>query len=97
MKLAVAVLIMGDYWLNRSCRRNEDREIAYSEKTCWQIISHGQVKKVTILPSTVITTWLIFLHTRELAPILIAKDSLGEDDFRRLIVKLKITSANQSN
>ncbi len=91
LRLTLAILIVGDYWFNLKRQKQESRLIRHSETSGWQIIENDKVKKVQILPSTLVTVWLIFFHTKELTPILIAKDMMSEDEFRRLIVKLKIS------
>lgn len=91
LKLCLALLIAGDYWLNYRNLKHEARQIHFSEKLGWQVSDNNLYKNIKLLPSTVITTWLVFLHTKELGPILIAKDMLNNDAFRRLIVKLRIS------
>lgn len=70
---------------------NEKRSIKHSEKLGWQISNGGDFEVVEILTSTVITTVFIFLQIQDKPTIIIANDALSEDDYRRFIVKLKIT------
>lgn len=70
---------------------NEKRSIKHSENLGWQISNGGDFEAVEILTSTVITTSFIFLQVQDKPTIIIANDALSEDDYRRFIVKLKIT------
>jgi hypothetical protein len=75
--------------------RNIDRQhvtIRYQEGSGW----HIDDKQVTILSSTVLTPFAVWLHFKpELArknALLILKDAMPDTEFRRLIVKLKISA-----
>ena len=70
---------------------NEKLSIKHSEKLGWTISNAGDFEPVEILTSTVITTVFIFLQIQDKPSIIIANDALSEDDYRRFIVKLKIT------
>jgi hypothetical protein len=67
-------------------------EIRYTEGTGW----HLAEEQVSILPSTVLTPFAIWLHFKPQAgrkkAVLIVKDALSESEFRRLTVKLKISA-----
>ncbi len=72
--------------------------IHYSHELGWQINRLGDAQHVQILPSTVITTFIIFLHFTEnnkQSSLLIASDALSADDYRRLVVELKISANNK--
>lgn len=73
--------------------KNQQCKIKQSEALGWTILSDGNdFEPIQILNSTVITVFAIFLHfnknTHKQA-VLIASDALSEDDYRRLIVRLK--------
>lgn len=75
--------------------RNVDRQhvtIRYQEGSGWNIDD----EQVTILPSTVLTPFAIWLHFKPQSArkkaLLIVKDAMSESEFRRLIVKLKISA-----
>jgi fatty acid desaturase len=75
--------------------------LKYAGASGWQIADDSEFESVTILKSTVVTPFAIWLHTSGRTKaglfsgnkntILIARDTLEEDDYRRLIVKLKTT------
>ncbi len=61
----------------------------------WEITSEGgEFSAINILPSTVITPYFIFLHfkaqKKPRESNFILKDSMVEDEFRQLIVQLRI-------
>ena len=72
-------------------------ELRYTGATGWQICLDGEdFWDITILNSTVISNLAIFLHYHgninpQFKAIMIANDSLSANDYRRLMVKLKIT------
>lgn len=74
--------------------------IKYTDASSWEVGEGGIFESVDILKSTVLTTFAIWLHlkakpgaagffARNKRTILIISDALEEDDYRRLIVKLK--------
>jgi len=78
----------------RRCK-NEQYKIKQSETSGWEISNGNDFESVQILDSTVITVFAIFLHFKKNAgkqSILIVNDALSEDDYRRLIVRLKTTA-----
>jgi toxin CptA len=70
----------------------EQRKLRYSEKRGWELSDGGDFTQVEILKSTVLTTFIIFLHLRDKPAIVIANDALRESDYRQLLVKLKMTA-----
>lgn len=92
IQLIISSLIGIDAWFTHKRERTEQRVISYSAAKSWQLSDNGKVKNLQILPSTVLTTWVIFLHTTNNPPLLIACDALNQEDYRRLIVQLKITA-----
>ena len=58
----------------------------------WQIVEARQLINIVILPSTVISSFAVFLHFKQdnqFKTLLIMNDALSFDDYRRLIVRLK--------
>lgn len=66
--------------------------ILYTEGAGWRLAE----EQVSILPSTVLTPFAIWLHFKPQAArkkaLLIVKDAMSESEFRRLTVKLKISA-----
>lgn len=72
--------------------------IIYSDRG-WQLGKDKQLVNINILPSTVINPWLICLHFNVQThhqTLLIMRDSLSVEDYRQLVMQLKIT-ASQSD
>jgi hypothetical protein len=90
-KLAIVVLVGVNFRVNFPRLKNEQRKIRHTEKLGWEISDGGDFKAATILRSTVVTTFLIFLHIKDNPPILVANDALSMDDYKQLLVKLKMT------
>lgn len=73
--------------------------IKYTEVSGWEMANGNGFESVYILNSSVLTIYAIWLHVKRQnrvgffdhfkRTILIMSDALAEDDFRRLIVKLK--------
>ncbi len=97
VRLGIACLIGLDFWFNFKRLKSGQHLISYSETKGWQLADNGDFENIQILSSTVVTTFLIFLHIANKPSILIAHDALSEEDFRRLIVKLKMTANKHAN
>lgn len=72
--------------------KNQRYNIKQSETFGWELSVGNDFEQIQILDSTVITTFAIFLHFNRDAKkrsLLIMNDALNEDDYRRLIVRLK--------
>lgn len=72
--------------------KNEQYTIRHSEASGWEIADGDEFRPIQILDSTVIALPAIFLHYKKNAQkqsVLIANDALSEDNYRRLIVRLK--------
>ncbi|MEQ1740263.1 MAG: protein YgfX [Methyloglobulus sp.] len=91
LKLVVAAFVGLNFKMTFHKVTNEKRTIKHSENLGWQLSNGGDFEPVEILTSTVITTVIIFLQIQDKPSIIIANDALSEDDYRRFIVKLKIT------
>ena len=72
---------------------NTHHLICYCSESGWDIDGES----VSIMPSTVLTPFAVWLHYKDpnsgKKALLILHDAMSETDFRRLIVKLKISSA----
>ncbi len=74
--------------------------LSYTSGLLWEISYDGNIYlPVTILETTVITNTAVFLHYTvnhcSRRNLLISKDSLSDDAYRRLIVKLKLSGYSQ--
>ncbi|MGZ5008176.1 MAG: protein YgfX [Methylobacter sp.] len=70
-------------------------DIKHTEISGWEIAEGNDFASIQILDSTVISVFAIFLHFKrgaERQTVLIMPDALSEDDYRRLIVRLKTAS-----
>jgi hypothetical protein len=92
VKSALAIGIGLHFYFILIRLKSEQYAIRHSETSGWEIADGNDFKPVQILNSTVITLFAIFLHYKENTQkqsVLIANDALSEDDYRRLIVRLK--------
>ena len=77
--------------------------IRYDSLSGWEMAqpSNAVYRHIQILPSTVITPYLIVLHLKtnnnQKPTLLICKDALIGDGFRRLMVELKISWKEKSH
>jgi hypothetical protein len=118
IKAALFTVIFLQLWYVMKRPRPELLAIGHTETRGWEISSGGShIEAVRILPSTVITIAVIFLHYEvqnsvvDYIPrnpgifkgrrilkgsskknLLVLSDALSEDDYRRLIVKLKTST-----
>ncbi len=73
--------------------------LRYSTAFGWEITnSENQFQLIEILPTTVLSPYLVFLHykinnnnKKKKFHVLITKDRLSNDDFRKLRVELRIS------
>jgi hypothetical protein len=91
LKLGTAVLIGLNFKLTIPRLNNGQRKIRHTDKQGWEISDAGVFEAITVAKSTVVTSFFIFLHMQDKPALLIACDALSEDDYRQLIVKLKMT------
>ncbi len=84
-------------WIYQSIERKKTflKQLHFSQERGWQIADNHLYQNIQILNSTVILTWIIFLHiqynvSKQKRYFMILPDSLEKQDFRRLIVHLKI-------
>lgn len=91
VKLFMALLIGLNFKAIFPIVKTDHRIIRYSEHLGWEIFEGDTYKSITVLKSTVTTPFLSFLHIQGKPAIVIACDALSEDDYRQLLVKLKMT------
>jgi hypothetical protein len=76
--------------------------IKYSEEIGWEILIGNDYMPIDVLKSTVITTQMLFLHFKirpsylflnrwRKSTFLVVSDMLSEQDYRYLVVKLRMT------
>lgn len=95
VKLALVIGIGLHLYFVLARLKSDQYVIKHSETSGWEIASDNDFKPIQILNSTVITLFAIFLHFNKNAhkqSVLIVNDALNEDDYRRLIVRLKTAS-----
>ena len=100
VKISLLAIICIHLWLTVRRLNAEQYTIKHTDGFDWEISAgHGFVS-IEILKSTVITTFVLFLHFKPgfrtgvwksdaKKTLLVLNDSLTEDDYRYLIVKLK--------
>lgn len=103
-KLFLATGIAGHLYVAFKRLEKAQPAIKYAEASGWEITDGDKFESVEILNSTVLTIHAIWLHVKKQnnlgffsnskKTILIVSDALDEDDFSRLIVRLK-TSVKQ--
>jgi hypothetical protein len=76
--------------------------IQHNETSVWQLASsENAIETIKILPSSVVTCWVILLHFRlendECHSLIILNDALNEKDYRALAVTLKIAGLCQED
>lgn len=98
VKLALLTGILIHFSFNIKHLKRKHYKIKQSDAFGWEISDGNDFKPVQIMNSTVITLFAIFLHFNNDADkqaVLIVNDALAEDDYRRLIVRLKTTVRNK--
>lgn len=71
--------------------------LQHSDRQGWRIVFPNQEPQaVTLLPSSVLSRWLTILHLQlsngNLQTLIIFNDALPGNDYRRLTVRLKLSS-----
>jgi hypothetical protein len=102
IKSSLFAIICIHLWLTVRRINAEQYTIKYTDAFDWEISEGNGFASIEILKSTVITTFVLFLHFKPCSrtgfrksdakkTVLVLKDTLTEDDYRYLIVKLKTT------
>jgi toxin CptA len=93
-----SVLFIGiciHHWFTLKRVNEQHYKIRHTEGLGWELADGNDVEAIEIINSTVITTFAIFLHFKNNAKkqsLLILNDALSDDEYRRLIVRLKTAS-----
>ena len=101
-KLELLTVICLQGWLTLKRLKNEHYSLKHTEALGWQLSKDHDLVSIEILNSTVVTAFALFLHYKERSQPhaqssqakqtrLLLNDALADEDYRRLIVKLKIT------
>lgn len=73
-------------------------QLQYTSSRAWEAAFNGVFSPIHILPSTVITPLVIFLHFKKQSgkkqSMLIFNDAISPEAFRKLTVELRINSLN---
>jgi len=99
-KIGLLTIICLHLWLTIRHLNAEHYTIKHTDAFDWEISEGHDFTSINILKSTVITTFVLFLHFKPNSgtgypksdarkTLLVLNDSLAEDDYRYLIVKLK--------
>lgn len=80
----------------------EGLTIRYADSFGWEIaFSENQFNPIQVLPSTVITSHSIVLQyktqSQQKRAIIICRDAMIKDNFRKLLVELKISGLSKDN
>jgi toxin CptA len=92
VKLVLLIGICIHFWFIIKQLKTKHYKIKHTESSGWELADGNDFEAIEIINSTVITTFAIFLHFRKNSKkqsLLIPNDALTEDDYRRLIVRLK--------
>ncbi|MGR9013688.1 MAG: protein YgfX [Gammaproteobacteria bacterium] len=92
VKLILTAGINLHLWLTIKQLPSKRYIIKHTEAFGWEISDGSDFEPIQILNSTVTTVFAIFLHFNKNThkqSLLIINDALAEDDYRRLIVRLK--------
>ncbi len=92
VKLALLCAICSHFFWLRRRLKNQQLIIKQSDALGWEISDGTEFKAVEIVNSTVITVFALFLHVKDSTrkqSLLIVNDALSDEDYRRLIVRLK--------
>jgi hypothetical protein len=101
IKISLCVLVSIHCWITLK-RLSRLSHIKYTEALGWQLSEGQDFVPIDVLNSTVITTKALFLHFNHRSQgnftkpaskktLLVLNDALAEEDYRYLIVKLKMT------
>lgn len=91
------------FWaLHNNANRSSPYFLRYTANLGWGLsLDDTDYREILILDGTVITCFAIFLFCKTTAQttksILIARDSMSENDYRSLIVRLKLSSKVELN
>ena len=102
VKLILGLLVLVHLKFALRPTQNSHTSIRYSESRGWEFLVDNVSKPVDVLKSTVITTQVVFLHFNDKSlsqgltwqrkrVFLLLNDMLSEQDYRHLVVKVRMT------
>lgn len=96
----LSVLVLLSAWMNRDGGRSGSVALRYTPDQRWWLALDGKdFQLIRIQSSTVISSGLIFLHwvcdENIRGVVVIANDAMTANDYRKLMVYLKITQSTQ--
>ncbi|MGZ8137431.1 MAG: protein YgfX [Methylococcaceae bacterium] len=97
--------VCGHLWFIIKRLNRDLYAIKHSEASGWEIAKNDNFQSVSILPSTTVTKFAVFLHFKQPKDNAILKinqqttlvlyDALDDDDYRRFVVRLKTSFIKQ--
>ncbi len=101
IKLFSSAVVIGIGLASARAGKTAGFDLLYSVNQGWSVLDAEQeYQSISIKPTTVISRWVVFLHfsfnDKVVRSRMILKDALLDDDYRRLIVKLKLTGYRES-
>jgi hypothetical protein len=92
--LFIVVISASFYWLDY--KKFQSYTISHNKVSGWQLAKiENNYQDIKILPTTVLTAQFIVLHFRfhtgKKQAVLIVNDALEKQDYRRLLVELKVS------
>jgi hypothetical protein len=99
-KFGLSVIVLGSWLVNAKPSKAEPIYLRYTPRQGWWLCSDGEnYQPIQIKPSSVISRMLTILHYTDMGDgggtVLIFKDAMDTNDYRRLIVSLKISGCGQ--
>ena len=102
VKIILGLLVLVHLKFALRPTQNPHTFIRYSASSGWEFLVDNVFKPVDVLKSTVITTQVVFLHFNDKSRsqgltwqrkrvFLLLNDMLSEQDYRHLVVKLRMT------
>lgn len=101
IKLFSSAAVIGVGLVNTRASKTAGFDLRYSVNQGWSVSETGQeYQPISIKPTTFMSRWVVFLHfsfnDKAVRSRMILKDALLGDDYRRLIVRLKLTGYRES-
>ena len=94
MTLFMVIMSASFYW--RDYKNFQPYDIRHNEAVGWQLAKiENDYQNIMVLPTTVLTAQFMVLHFRfqtgRKQALLIVNDALNTEDYRRLLVELKVS------
>lgn len=101
IKCALLMTICSHFYLQFKRLKNQPYSIKHTDALGWELSDGGDFETIQVLPSTVVSVFAVFLHLKKANKsrhhLVIFSDALAEDDYCRLIVRLKTTLYEKEN